>query len=159
MPNSSQKKRCPVLVIGIGNILLRDEGFGPYMIKELQKMKLPDFVELLDGGTAGTNLLDFICDRRKVIVIDAIEADDVEPGAILRLTAAELTGNRCQKISLHELGLVETLLMAKHLGCAPEEVIIFAVRPENMGCGTELTETVSKAVPKVIKLILDELHQ
>jgi hydrogenase maturation protease len=156
--NASRQKRCPVLVVGIGNILLRDEGFGPYVIKELQKMELPSFVELLDGGTAGADLLDSICDRRKVIVIDTIAAD-VEPGSILRMTTADLTKNLHQRISLHEFGLVEALLMAKQLNCEPKEVVIFGVKPEDISFGTKLTERISKVVPKVIKLIIDELHQ
>ena len=158
MTEASQQKRCPVLVLGIGNILLRDEGFGPHVIKELQKMELPSFVELLDGGTAGADLIDFICNRRKVIVIDAIQAD-VEPGSILRMTAADLTKNLHQGISLHEFGLVETLLMAKQLGCAPKEVVIFGVKSEDKSCGTELTEKMAKALPKVIELIYSELRQ
>ena len=142
--------------MGIGNILLRDEGFGPHVIKELQKMELPPFVELLDGGTAGVDLIDFIRDRRKVIVVDAVQAD-VEPGSILRLAVSDLTENLLRGISLHEFGLVETLLMAKQLGCAPEEVVIFGAKGEDISCGTELTEKIAKAVPKVIELILNEL--
>jgi hydrogenase maturation protease len=156
MTNTSQRKHYPVLVVGIGNILLRDEGFGPHVIKELQKMELPPFVELLDGGTAGADLIDFIRDRRKVIVVDTIQAD-VESGSILRLAVSDLTGNSLRGISLHEFGLVESLLMAKQLGCAPEEVIIFGVKGEDISCGTELTEKIAKAVPKVIELILNEL--
>jgi len=158
MTKASQRKRCPVLVLGIGNILLRDEGFGPHVIKELQKIELPSFVELLDGGTAGADLIDFICDRRKVIVIDAVQAN-VEPGSILRMTAADLTKNLHQGISLHEFGLIETLLMAKQLNCAPEEVVIFGVKPEDINCGTELTEKMAKIVPKVIELILNEVPE
>jgi hydrogenase maturation protease len=158
MTNASQQKHCPVLIVGIGNILLRDEGFGPHVIKELQKMELPSYVELLDGGTAGADLLDFICDRRKVIVIDAIAAD-VEPGSILRMAASDFTGNLQQNVSLHELGLIEALLMAKQLGCAPKEVVIFGVKPEDISCGTELTEKITKAVPKVIELTLNEVRE
>jgi len=158
MTNTFQQKRCPLLVLGIGNILLRDEGLGPHVIKELQKMELPSFVELLDGGTAGADLIDFICDRRKVIVIDAIQAD-VEPGSILRMTASDLISNLQQNVSLHEFGLIETLSMAKQLNCAPQEVVIFGVKPEDIRCGTELSEKMTKVVPKVIDLIISELHQ
>jgi hydrogenase maturation protease len=156
MTNTSQRNHYPVLIMGIGNILLRDEGFGPYVIKELQKMELPPFVELLDGGTAGVDLIDFIRDRRKVIVVDTIQAD-VEPGSILRLAVSDLTGNFLRGISLHEFGVVEALSIAKQLSCAPEEVVIFGVKGEDISCGTELTEKIAKAVPKVIELILNEL--
>ena len=152
------QKCCPVLIVGIGNILLQDEGFGPHVIEALQKVELPESVELLDGGTAGADLVDFICDRRKVIFIDAVRAD-VRPGSILRMTIADLTANLGHIISLHEFGIVETLKVAEQLGCAPEEVVIFGVRPEQLSCGTELSEKVAAAMPKVIKLVLDELSQ
>ena len=82
-----------------------------------------------------------------------------KPGSILRMTIADLTANFGQSISLHEFGIVETLKMAEQLGCAPDEVVIFGVRPEQISCGTELSEKVAAAVPKVIKLVLDELSQ
>jgi hydrogenase maturation protease len=156
MTDTSRPKRCPVLILGIGNILLRDEGAGCHVIEALGKMELPESVELLDGGTAGADLVDFICDRQKVIFIDAVQAD-VEPGSILRMTAADLDANPGQSVSLHEFGIVETLKAAEQLGCAPNEVVIFGVRPEQDSCGTELSEKVAAAVPKAAKLILDEL--
>ncbi len=80
--------RHPVLVLGIGNILLRDEGVGVRVIEKLQLMDLPDGVEVVDGGTAGADLLDVIAEREKVIVIDATDVN-AEPGGIVRFTAAE----------------------------------------------------------------------
>jgi len=157
MANASQLKSCPVLIVGIGNILLRDEGFGSHVIKALQNVELPPSVELLDGGTAGADLIDSICDRRKVIFIDAVQAD-VEPGSILRLTAGDLTQNLGQSISLHEFGLIEVLLMAKQLHCALQEVVIFGVKPKDLSCGVGLSEEIARIVPRVIELIVDELH-
>lgn len=158
MAEPSQRERCPMLVVGIGNILLRDEGFGPHMIKALQNVELPPSVELLDGGTAGANLIDFICDRRKVVFIDAVQAD-VEPGSILRLSAKDLTENFGQSISLHEFGLVETLLIARQLHCAPQEVVIFGVQPKYMDCGIGLSAEIAASVPKVVELVLNEVSE
>ena len=75
---------CPMLVLGVGNILLRDEGIGVRVVEAMQKLDLPPEVELFDGATAGMDLLNVLADRRKVIVIDAIEGD-YEPGTVLRL--------------------------------------------------------------------------
>ena len=114
--------RRPILVLGIGNILLRDEGVGVRVIEQMQKLRLPDDVELVDGGTAGADLLDVLAERRKVIVIDAVQAD-CEPGTVLRFTADDLVRPDRVGMSLHELGLGEALAMTRQLGCVPEEVV------------------------------------
>lgn len=147
--------RCPILVLGIGNILLRDEGVGVRVIEQMQEMRLPDDVELVDGGTAGADLLDVLAERRKVIVIDAVEAEG-EPGTVLRFTADDIVRPDRVGISLHELGLGEALTMTRGLGCAPEEVIVFGIKPKDVGCGLELSEEIAASVPKVIELVLAE---
>ena len=143
------------LVLGIGNILLRDEGVGVRAIEAMQDMELPTDVELLDGGTSGVDLVDELADRRRVIVIDAVRAD-CKPGTILRLTAKDLMQKASESISLHEFGLLETLIAAKHLGCAPQEVAIFGIQPKDISPGLELSKEVTKVLPKVIELVLAE---
>jgi len=142
--------------LGIGNILLRDEGVGVRVIEQMQKMHLPDDVELVDGGTAGADLLDVLAERRKVIVIDAVQAD-CEPGTVLRFTADELVQPDGVGMSLHELGLGEALTMTRQLGCAPEDVVVFGIKPKDTGSGLELSEEVEASVPKVVELILPEI--
>ena len=68
--------RWPIVVLGIGNILLRDEGVGVRVAEQMLSINLPREVEVVDGGTAGADLLDVICNRRKVIIIDAVDADN-----------------------------------------------------------------------------------
>ncbi len=150
--------RRPILVLGIGNILLRDEGVGVRVIEQMQKMHLPDDVELVDGGTAGADLLDVLAEREKVIVIDAVQANH-EPGTVLRLTADDLVQPDGVGMSLHELGLGEALSMTRQLGCAPEDVIVFGITPDDIGCGLELSETMMSSVPKVIELVLREIEK
>jgi hydrogenase maturation protease len=150
--------RRPILVLGIGNILLRDEGVGVRMIERMQKMHLPDDVELVDGGTAGADLLDVLAERKKVIVIDAVQAD-CEPGTILRFTADDLIRPDGVGMSLHELGLGEALTMTKQLGCAPEDVVVFSIKPRDISCGLELSDQISASVPKVIELVLEEIKK
>jgi len=153
---SSPETRPPILVLGIGNILLRDEGVGVRVVEAMRGMDLPPGVELVDGGTAGADLLDVIADRRKVIVIDAMDAD-VEPGTILRPGVEDLAEPANPDVSLHEIGLLETLSMARHLGCAPQEVVIFGVRPAEVRPGDTLSDSLVAALPRVIALIKEEL--
>ena len=148
--------RPPVLVLSIGNILLRDEGLGAAVIEALSGMELPDGVELLDGGTGGADLLDIICDRKKLVVIDAIGAG-LPSGSIVRLTADDLQANPGQIRSLHDFGLIETLAMAKHLGCAPEEVVVVGVEPKDLSVGIGVSEAISSVMPRIKQTVLNEL--
>ena len=148
--------RRPILVLGIGNILLRDEGMGVRVIEQMQKIHLPDDVELVDGGTAGADLLDVLAERQKVIVIDAVQSD-CEPGTVLRFTADDLIQPDGVGMSLHELGLGEALTMTRQLGCAPKDVVVFGIKPKDTGCGLELSEEIVASVPKVIELVLAEI--
>ena len=106
----------PTLIIGIGNVLLRDEGVGVRAVESMSGIDLPDGVEVLDGGTAGIDLIDVIADRSKVIVIDAVRGT-AAPGTIYCFTREALLDTTETTISLHEIGLAEALDMAGRLGC------------------------------------------
>jgi len=146
----------PVLVLGIGNILLRDEGIGVRVVEALADQPLPPEVELLDGGTAGGNLVDVLADRRKAVIIDAI-ADDVAPGTVFRLTPDDLIPAAGEMLSMHQVGLVESLHMARQLGCLPAEVVIFGVQPHSISPGLELSPELQRRVPAIVQVVLDEL--
>ncbi|MBN1506871.1 MAG: hydrogenase maturation protease [Sedimentisphaerales bacterium] len=146
------------MILGIGNILLCDEGVGVRVVQAMREMALPPGVEVADGGTAGADLLDIISDRRKVIIIDAMDAG-AEPGTIRHLRVEELAGGTGTRISLHEIGLMETLAMARHLNSAPIEVSILGVQPKEVRPGDKLTEELTAVVPRVVRMILDELGE
>ncbi len=151
----SMKEKRQVLVLGIGNILLRDEGVGPYVINILKDESLPEYVELLDGGTAGADLLDCICDRKKVIVIDAIGAE-VEPGTVMCFDGYSIQ-SQADYLSLHQYGISETLAMAQHLNSAPDEVLIIGIKPKDLSCGIGLSEKIKAKVQSIIKTVMNEL--
>ena len=144
-----------VLIVGIGNILLRDEGVGVRVVEEMLALGLPEGVAVVDGGTSGADLVDIIADRNKLIVIDAVDVEG-RPGAVFRFTAGEWMEQGFPSLSLHQLGLAETLEMARLLGCAPRQVVIFGVKPKEVSPGLELSEEVKKSVPKIIELALAE---
>jgi hydrogenase maturation protease len=152
----TDKNRCPILVLGIGNILLRDEGVGVRVAQRLQCMQLPASVEVVDGGTAGADLLDVLAERKKVIVIDAVDAE-IEPGAVLRFGGDELEPSKTAEVSLHDVGIAETLAMTKMLSCAPESVVFLGVKPADLRPGLELSERVADSMEHVIELVLGEI--
>jgi hydrogenase maturation protease len=146
---------APTLILGIGNILLRDEGVGVHAIEKMMDMELPPDVEILDGGTSGVDLVDPVANRDKLIVIDAMQAG-ARPGTVYRLSPGDLWRESASAISLHELGLLDTLAAAGHLGCAPGRVVIFGVQPGEVGAGLELSAEVTAALEDVIRLALEE---
>lgn len=153
-----------ILVLGLGNILLKDEGVGVRVIEALSDFAFASNVEVVDGGTAG---LDVVLPRKnlhKLIIIDAIKADR-EPGTIYetRFRADDkdaIDKIFCKKeshLSLHQLGLLGTISIAKKMNTSLEEIIIFGVEPDEISCGLELTEAVKTKIPKVVDLILEEI--
>ena len=154
-----------VLILGLGNILLKDEGVGAYVAGELQKQHLPGNVEVMDGGTAGLDTLLSAIDVDKLVVIDALRAGK-RPGTIykLKLKAEEkekltriLSQEKQSKISLHQVGLLDALSAAAKINCTPEEIVIIGVEPAEMDCGLELTGQVEQRVPEIIEKVLEEI--
>jgi hydrogenase maturation protease len=151
------KQKPPRLILGVGNLLLRDEGVGVHVISALRDRELPDDVELWDGGTASFDLLDTLAGRRQVIIIDAVRTGS-EPGTIFRFTPEDISARREQVTSLHQVGLLEALTVAEHLlDSAPQEVIILGIEPKEIDWGLELSPEVEAAVPRVIELAMEEL--
>jgi hydrogenase maturation protease len=128
--------------------MIRRQAPGAYL--------LPDTIELLDGGTAGADLLDVISDRRKVIVIDAMDAD-LEPGSVLRLVLDDLAGGQSAAVSLHEIGLVETFAMARHLGSSPDEVVVIGIKPKEIRPSDQLSPELTACMPAIVKQVIAEL--
>jgi hydrogenase maturation protease len=146
----------PRLILGIGNILLGDEGIGVRVVEALRQVALPDDVELIDGGTSGADLVNLVADRRKVIVIDAVDSG-LPPGAVTRVTLDEIMPSQDANVSLHQVGLMESLWMARQTGCEPGEVVIVAVQPASITPSLELTPAVATAMPEAVELVLAEL--
>ena len=147
--------RKPIIIVGIGNILMHDEGIGVRTVERLAEMALPDYLEVLDGGTSGCNLVDHVADRDAVIVIDAADGGD-PPGTITWCDADELIAAIDTPLSLHEFGLLETLKMARTLGCAPRQTLVLGVQPARIGLGLGLSESIECLIPRLIELVLAE---
>jgi hydrogenase maturation protease len=147
--------RRPILILGIGNILLKDEGIGVRIIEAMQKMEIPPDIELCDGGTAGADLVDLIADRRKVIIVDAADAD-VPPGTMVKMRPEDLARPEDAEISLHDFALAQTLFMTEQLKCTPKETVILGIRPFEINYGTELSPGLAGLIDSYIRAILSE---
>lgn len=148
-------ERRPILILGIGNILLRDEGVGVRVIEMLQQQNIPDVIELVDGGTSGADLIDILANRRKVIIVDAVDAGKT-PGTVIRFEEDDLENIPNSAMSLHELGIAETLKMTDALNCRPQEVVFFGIQPKDITPGLELSGEIADVVEVVAEKVLAE---
>jgi len=142
------------LIVGMGNLLYKDEGVGVHVIHEMQKMPLPPHIELLDIGTFTMDLLSYLEGVKKLIVVDAMKAGG-EIGTIYRCKSEDLMPKDQKPISLHEIGLLESLKMAKKMGFDMETVVI-GVEPKIFEWGMELSDEVKASIPKIIEAVLKE---
>ena len=147
--------RKPIIIIGIGNILMHDEGIGVRTVEHLAQGPLPEYVDVLDGGTSGCNLIDHVAEREAVLVIDAADGGDA-PGTITWCDADELLDALDTPLSLHEFGLLETLKMARTLGCAPRRTLVLGVQPERVGLGLGLSSLIEGLIPQLCEIVLAE---
>ena len=155
----SQVNQPHIMILGIGCVLLRDEGFGVKVIHEIdRRYEFPDNVELMDGGVLGVNLLGFISQADHLIVVDAIH-NKGKPGDLYRLSGDAVPERIRAKNSLHQVDFLEALTLCNALDKVPETVII-GVEPEDIDtCSIELTPAVRNQVDAVIDRVLAELDR
>jgi hydrogenase maturation protease len=146
-----------ILILGIGNILLKDEGVGVHVVQRLKEMHLPDDIEILDGGTAGLDLVDFIAERKKLIVIDAVNTGE-KPGTIYRLTEENLAIQPKAIMSFHDIDFLDALHMSIVMDEKPEEIVVIGIEPKDMSDGTELSPEIEERIPDIIKIVMQELN-
>lgn len=144
------------VILGIGNILLKDDGVGVYTIRELENEKLPSTIELVDGGTSTLDTLSYFLDYKKVIVVDCLKAG-YEPGTIYKINPEDIKNYQSENLSIHDVQILDVIKIANMLGKFPE-VIIFGIEPEKICLDTEMTETMKNKIPEVIKLLKMELN-
>lgn len=147
-----------LLVLGLGNILLRDEGLGVRLVERfLERYSVPDPVEVLDGGTAGMELLHRIAGQDALILCDALRSAE-PPGTILRVPGAELPALFRTKLSPHQLGLADLLASLALLGETPAHVVLIGVVPEDLSLGLELSPPVEAALQPALALLVAEIQ-
>jgi hydrogenase maturation protease len=152
-----EEEQKPVLVLGVGNVLLQDEGIGVHVIHRLLRLELPDEVEVVDGGTAGFDLLAVVEGRRRIIVVDAVKTDQDPPGSIYRLSPENLQPTFQGKSSIHQVEFLDVLGMAAMMSSLPETVIFGVVPREFERFGLEPTPEVKAKIPALVEFVLREL--
>lgn len=150
-----------VAVVGLGNILLGDEGFGVHLINDLKaKYTFSDNVKILDGGTVGFLLIEHFLENDYLIFIDAIRAND-SPGSVYKFNTKKLPPNITFVSSIHEIGLGDIIGHVKLMGLEKETIVIgiepLSVCPNNLT--TSLTPLMKEKMPAVEKLVLEQIKE
>ena len=148
-----------VLVLGIGNSIMSDDGIGIRVIQNLVDCyRIPAEVTVLEGGTLGLNLLPDVQGAETLLVVDAIETGG-PPGTLMRLEGDELPLCFENRISPHEMGLKDLLTVAALMGDAPKEVVLWGIQPERLDVGEELSPSVAARLSELTGKVVDELRR
>jgi len=147
------------LVLGLGNILLSDEGVGVHVIRLLrERYQFPQEVEILDGGTLALDLLPYVEDADRLLIVDAVQMD-APPGTVARLVGEEVPAVLNLKYSPHQMGLSDLLAAAHLMGWYPTELVLWGIQPASMDVGLELSPAVADQVETVVQNVLAELQR
>jgi len=141
-------------VLGIGNILLKDEGVGCHVVHALEGIPLPE-VKIIDGGTC-PDVLQLLEDADKLVIVDAVKGGGT-PGQIYRFHLEDITLEQKPFLSLHDMGLVDNLMLMQFWRNIGEAVII-GVEPREINWGLELSPELREKMPQIIDAILSELN-
>lgn len=155
--NKTQKNpKCRILILGLGNPLMGDDGIGVILAKELKKLKWPPGLRILDVGTSVFYYLGEISQARQVIAIDAFQAGGY-PGCVYRLDIEDVADFPEQ--DAHGMSLPGIIKLARSITGLPEAITIYGVEPEKLDFGQGLTFVVKSTVPKIISLLKTEVQE
>jgi hydrogenase maturation protease len=153
--NDSGPSILNVLVLGVGNILLSDEGAGVRAVEELQnRYNCPDTVEIVDGGTVGFELLPYFDDRSHILIIDAVKTGN-KPGTIVRIDDPPAFFQK--KVSPHQIGLADVMGIAVITDNMPKNIALFGIEPKELSTGLNLSTEIARNLSRLVDMVVAEL--
>lgn len=147
-----------VVILGVGNLLLRDEGVGVHLIRELNQEEL-DYVNLqiVDGGTS-PEIISLAEGADKLIIVDAVRGGG-KPGTIYRFDIDEIAMDSPMRLSLHQMSILDSLRMLDLTGKRPKSIVVIGIEPENLDLGLDLSPEIEAKIPELKKLIIGEIKE
>jgi hydrogenase maturation protease len=151
---SMEAHKAPVLIVGLGNVLLKDEGIGIHLLNALKKRAFDEQIfEFLDAGTMGLGLIDEIKDRRKVFIIDAVDLHE-KPGTLFNFDYSALRNHIPEtRLSLHQLDFVESVKIARFFDYELPELQIIGIQIKDIETGLELSEELQSRFNETVDMI------
>ncbi len=148
-----------IAVLGIGNLIMQDEGIGIHIIRKLEnEYTFQPEIELIDGGTSGSELYGFFEDNDKMLIVDAVNFDE-EPGFIGSIEKDDILKRLNTKMSMHNLGLTDVLSHVKLLDIEPSEIFLVGIQPAVIELHDELSEVISARIDKIIEVVITKLGE
>ncbi|WP_319587011.1 HyaD/HybD family hydrogenase maturation endopeptidase [uncultured Desulfobulbus sp.] len=146
------------LVLGIGNLLIGDEGVGCLTVEALgRRYTLPPSVACVDGGTAGFELLSMLESKDHVILIDALR-DDREPGTVIMVEDEHVPRAFMARTTPHQLGICDVLAAAQMCDTMPKHLTLYGIEPKQLEVGIGLSPEVEAGMEKTIRAVVDQLR-
>jgi len=146
-----------ILVLGVGNLLLSDEGVGVHVAQRMMTMDMPPEVQVVEGGTDGFGLVNVITEADRMILVDAVRGGG-QPGSIYRFEIEDCPPYPdIFKTSVHQISILEVINLSSLIGTTPRTTII-GIEPACMEMGMELSPAVAAKVPRVIQMIKEEVE-
>jgi hydrogenase maturation protease len=149
--------KAQIAVMGIGNILMQDEGIGVHIIRELGKYNFNPHIALIDGGNMGMDLLPFFDEYNRMIIVDAVDFEK-KPGFIDTIENDDILTLFTTKMSLHHLGLKDVLSYAKLLDQTPQDLCLIGVQPEKIEMEMEMSEIINSKRSEMTNMVLQKLE-
>jgi hydrogenase maturation protease len=144
--------------MGVGNSLLSDDGLGVWAVQELEKEEWPENVVFLDGGTFTQDIYHLFEGYDELLVLDVVHADGA-PGSIYRLSEDDLIQNESQRLSLHDIDLIDSLKMAEMIGRRPK-MRVLGMEPEDFTTWKmELTPTIKAVLPRYVEIARQDIKE
>lgn len=148
-----------IAILGVGNLLMKDEGIGVHIVQLLEKNYTFDpEVEIIDGGTSGSELYGFFDKHDKMIIVDAVNFGK-EAGFIGTIENDDILSQLNTKLSMHNLGLTDVLSHVKLLDIEPSEICLVGIQPELIEYGMELSKTISDKMNRILEVIFSKLAE
>lgn len=145
------------IILGVGNIILSDEGVGVHAVKLLrQYFSFPSTVDIVDGGTMGIELFEVLANKDLLIIVDTLRAGEA-PGTVVRLAGRAVPQFFQNQLSPHQVGISDLLACLQLSGVAPKEIVLLGVEPETLELGLGLSPVVASAISYLLDGILAEL--
>jgi hydrogenase maturation protease len=156
---TNQESKVPTtLVLGVGNLLMADEGVGLRVIERMViEYNIPEEVLVLDGGTLGMDLLYYLEGKTNLLLLDAVEARK-KPGSTVRLEGEQVPSFLSIKISPHQIGISDMLFAAKLKDVYPPNIVLWGIQPEKVEIGLELSKTLEGKIDSLVDNVIHELE-
>lgn len=146
-----------ILILGLGNLLLRDEGLGVHALALLsERYDLPESVQCADAGVLGLQILSLLQGVTRLLVIDAVQAGQA-PGTLVRLAGKEIPKTLSLKLSMHEIALSDILALSLLEESAPPQLVVWGMEPATIETGVGLSAVVTARLPGLIDAVIGEL--